>query len=84
MRRAALVRALVRSRVVTYLEPERLALQIRELLLRRSTLRELLESRLADALTATERDDIVKVIVHLDREISDLQARLAQLLDPRP
>ena len=69
---------------MTYLEPERLALQIRELLLRRSTLREMLESRLADALTATERDDIAKVIVHLDRDIADLQARLAGLLDPRP
>ena len=69
---------------MTYLEPERLALQIREVLQRRSTLRDMLESRLADALTPTERGDIAKVIAHLDREIADLQARLAALLDPRP
>jgi hypothetical protein len=64
---------------VTYQEPERLALQLRELMERRAILRGILEQRLRALLTDAERSDIEHVIGILEREMSDLLKRLEAL-----
>lgn len=67
---------------VTYLEPERLALKLQELMERRATLRAILSHKLKDVLTAQEKADIERVISLIDREMADLEKQLAELRRP--
>ena len=64
---------------MTYLEPERLVLQLQELLERRATLRAVLENAMADALTPREQGDIRRVLASIDGEMAALKERLASL-----
>ncbi len=62
--------------VVTYREPERLALEVHALIERQTSLRALLEHRLKESLTSNERAEIERVIGLIDKEIAELQLRL--------
>lgn len=64
---------------MTYQEPERLALQLRELMERRATLRAILQHAITRAMTDEERADIQRVICIIDKEMADLEKRLASL-----
>lgn len=64
---------------MTYQEPERLALQLNELMERRNALRAVLNRRLQDVLTDEERRDIQRVIALIDTEMAQLESRLADL-----
>lgn len=67
---------------MTYLEPERLALKLQELMERRATLRAILSHKLKNVLTAQEKADIDRVIGLIDREMADLERQLAELRGP--
>lgn len=60
-------------------EPERLWLQIHELLERRAKLRAVFEQALDRVLTEGERQDIAKVLGLIDQETAELQRRLDAL-----
>ena len=64
---------------MTYQEPERLALQLQQLLERRGKLRAILEQALGNALTAQERRDILRVLDLIDRETASVEQRLETL-----
>lgn len=64
---------------VTYLEPERLALKLQDLMERRATLRAILSDKLKSVLTAEEQADIEGVISLIDREVAELERQLADL-----
>lgn len=65
---------------MTHAEPERLALQLQELIERRATLRAILEQRaLHKLLTAKEGADIQRVIQFIDHEMTELRQRLESL-----
>lgn len=64
---------------MTLQEPERLALEIQAILERRANLRAFLQQRLGGLVTSQERLDIESVIDLLERQIAELEARLASL-----
>ncbi|WP_135262543.1 hypothetical protein [Ramlibacter henchirensis] len=66
--------------LVTFAEPERLALALRELIERRAALQAALRSALQEALTDAERADIQRVLDHMAQEKASLEQRLEALL----
>lgn len=66
-------------RRVTYLEPERLALKLQELIDRRTALRKVLEGSLREMLTDGERADIEQVLDHIAAEMASLEQQLEAL-----
>lgn len=65
--------------LVTYPEPERLALEVHALIERQASLRAVLAHRLNDSLTPGERAEIERVIGLIDKEIAELQRRLTSI-----
>ena len=64
---------------MTYPEPERLALEVHAMIERQASLRAVLAHRLNDSLTPGERAEIERVIGLIDKEIAELQRRLASI-----
>lgn len=64
---------------MTYLEPERLALHLQALLVRRAAIRAALESSLQRVLTHSEREDLKRVLGSIDEEMSAIAKRLEEL-----
>lgn len=67
---------------MTYLEPERLALKLQELIDRRTALRKVLEGSLREMLTEVERADIEQVLAHIAAEMARLEQQLEALRRP--
>jgi hypothetical protein len=65
---------------MTYTEPERLALELRELIERRARLHAMLRDALQLTLTDQERDDLQRVLDSTGHEKARLEARLHDLL----
>jgi hypothetical protein len=68
---------------VTHSEPERLALELQQLIERRTRLRGILGGRLQKELTSAEKADLLRVIDQVDTERAMLERRLADLLGGR-
>lgn len=64
---------------MTTTEPERLALELHQLLQRRSRLREMLHGALLDALTEQEEADLHRVLDHVETHIRVIERRLEAL-----
>jgi uncharacterized protein involved in exopolysaccharide biosynthesis len=69
---------------MTYSEPERLALELQQLIERRARLRAILHSALKEALTEQEQADLRRVLDMVETEKDVLERRLQDLRSRRP